>query len=167
MTDPNVKMYAIAVRDDELRLFLRIARRPTGIYVIWPRDNRPGWNPHASYHASGQRHGKAHGSTHMVRRLQKLDAHFHGNENITTVGIASGEVSAMPPLDATDFTEVFEIPADELKPQMYHTDVSIDLTDTSAEPIITSRHAKILRKAIFDDAYPWIVVTLFDTCPDQ
>ena len=166
MTDANVKMYAIAVRDDQLRLFLRIARRPTDIYVIWPRDNRPGWNPHASYHASGQRHGKAFGSVDSVKHLQEPDERFQGSANITTVGIASDEVSAMPLLDAADFDAVFEIPANELKPQMYHTNVSIDLTDTSAEPTIWSG-AKILRDAIFDDVYPWIVVTLFDTNPDD
>lgn len=167
MTDATVKMYAIAARDDELRLFRRIARRRSGIFVLWPRDDTPGWNPHASYHADGHYHHKGHDFKSMEKLRQKPDDHFQGNENITTVGIASGEVSAMEPLVLSDFSAVFEIPISELKPQMYHTNVSVDLTDTSAEPIITSRHVKILRKMVFDDAYPWIVATLFDTCPDS
>ena len=119
-------------------------------------------------HLSLVRSPYAHANIKSMERLrQKPDEHFHGTRNITTVGIASDEISGFPPLDAVNFTEVFEITANELKPQMHHTNVSIDLTDTFAEPIITSRHAKILRKAIFDDAYPWIVVTLFETCPDQ
>lgn len=168
MTDLNVKMYAIAVRDDELRLVLRIVRPRSGD-IFWspPRYNRPDWNLHGSYHASGHYHHKAANIKSMERLRQKPDEYFQGTRNITTVGIASDEVSGFPPLDAADFTEVFEIPANELKPQMYHTNVSIDLTDTSAKSIIQPRHAKILRQAIFDDVYPWIVVTLFDTCPDQ
>ncbi len=53
-------------------------------------------------------------------------------------------------------------PSSDLKLAKYHTHLSVDITDSNAQLIITPG-AKILRQAILKDALPWIVLTLFDT----
>ena len=81
------------------------------------------------------------------------------------MGIASSEPRITnSPCRSEDYAEVFEISVSELRPEMYRTMLSVDLTEPSGQPIITPG-ARILRQVIFQDAVPWIMVTLFDTHP--
>jgi hypothetical protein len=159
------RMYAIAVRDgNELFLFLSICRAPQGdVYVNFPRDHKPNWKPHSSYHASGQHHQKSFGQKTIERHRQKPDANFRSTENVVTTGIASDEPRAINvPCQTSDFQEVFEIPVSELRPERYRTMISVDITEAGGKSIVTPG-ARVVRQAMFQDAIPWILVTLFDT----
>jgi hypothetical protein len=164
----NRRMYAVAIRDgDELWLFCRINRTVTGDVYVAPLRPDPNWNPHVSYHASGQYHVKNYALPYHVSHWQKPDANSLGTHNLSTMGIASHEPRITnAPCKVEDYTEVFEIPISELRPEQYRTFVSLDLTEPSGQPIITPG-AKILRQAIFQDSIPWIMVTLFDTSQDR
>jgi hypothetical protein len=169
-TNQNQKrMFAVAVRDGaDLFLVLSICRGPQGdVYVNFPRDHEPDWKPHSSYHASGQHHQKSFGHKALVHHRQKPNANFSGTENVVTTGIALDEPRAInKPCDVADFQEVFEIPLSELRPEQYRTLVSVDMTEPSGQPIITPG-ATVIRQAVFKDAVPWILVTLFDTGSDK
>ena len=161
--------YAVAVREqDELLLFLRISRDPHGdVYVNFPRDYDPQWNPHASYHASGQHHQKSFNHKALVRHDQKPDENFVGTRNVVTTGIAAHEPRAINLIcEPTAFDDVFEIPATALKPDTYKTLLSVDVIEPGCAPIITPG-ATILHDYTFNGRHPWILVTLFDTssCP--
>lgn len=159
------RRYAVAVRDrEDLLLFLAICRAPDGdVYVNFPRDYEPDWKPHSSYHASGQHHHKSFGYKAPVRYRPKPDASFRGTENVVTTGIASDEPRAIStPCHSASFEDVFEIPLSDLRADKYRTFVSVDISDRDGKPIITPG-AKVIRHAVFKDAVPWILVTLFDT----
>jgi hypothetical protein len=86
---------------------------------------------------------------------------------MSTIGIAASEPRITnAPCMPEDYVEVFEIPISDLRPELYRTMLSVDLTEPSGRPIITPG-AKILRQTIFQDSIPWIVVTLFDTHPNE
>ena len=160
------RMYAVAVRDGhELFLFCRIRRTVTGdVYVIPPRPD-PDWNPHVSYHASSHYHVRNDDHPYHISHWQRPDANFQRTRHMTTIGIASGEPRITNAhCRSEDYAEVFEISVSELRPEMYRTMLSVDLTEPSGQPIITPG-ARILRQVIFQDAVPWIMVTLFDTHP--
>jgi hypothetical protein len=155
--------YAVAVRDSaDLFLLLTVVRNTQGdVYVNFPRDNDPNWKPHTSYHASGQHHHKSFGHKALVRHRQRPDANFAGTENVVTIGIASDEPRAInTPCRIADFETVLEIPVSDLRPEMYRTMLSVDITDTNGSPIITPG-ATIIRQQVVRDAVPWLVVTLF------
>ena len=161
------RMFAVAVRDvADLFLFLSISRGPKDdVYVNFPRDNRPSWKPHSSYHASGQHHQKSFGQKFLVHHRQQPNKNFRGTENVVSTGIASDEPRAIGmPYQPTAFHEVFEIPISDLRPEHYRTFISVDIAGANGQPIITPG-AKVIRQAIFQDAVPWILVTLFDTGP--
>lgn len=167
MTTPMQKeperVYAVTVRDGaDLFLLFDIRRKPAGdVYVNNPRDD-PRWKAHTSYHASGQTHHKSFGHKAVVRHLQKPGANFVGTENVVTQGIASDEARTNTPVRAADYDDVFEIQIADLRPEMYRTALSVDLTDGEAKPTITVG-ARVLRQRVFADAVPLIVVTLFET----
>jgi hypothetical protein len=86
---------------------------------------------------------------------------------MSTMGIAASEPRITnAPCKVEDYTEVFEIPIRDLRPEMHRTMLSVDLTEPSGQPIITPG-ARILRQAIFQDVVPWIMVTLFDAHPNE
>jgi hypothetical protein len=165
-TNQNQKrMFAVAVRNGaDLFLILSICRGPQGdVYVNFPREHEPNWKPHSSYHASGQHHQKSFGHKFLVNHRQKPNADFSGTENVVTTGIALDETVAIKrPCQAVDFQEVLEIPLCELRPEKYRTLVSVDVTEPNAQPLIPLG-ATVVRQAVFQDAIPWILVTLFDT----
>jgi hypothetical protein len=157
----------IAARDgSDLFLVLSVCRGPKGdVYVNFHRDHDPDWKPHASYHASGQHHQKSHGHKSLVQQGQKPDQQFTGSHNVVTTGIASDEPRAIGNLWRTsDFSAMFEIPLAELRPEKYRTLVSVDISEPGGQPI-TTPGATIIRNVVFQDATPWIRVTLFDTGP--
>jgi hypothetical protein len=161
-------MYGVAVRDGhELFLVCRIRRTVTGdVYVIPPRPD-PDWKPHVSYHASGQYHVKGYGHPYHVSHWQRPDANSQTTRHMSTMGIAaSGPRMTNAPCKVEDYTEVFEIPLRDLRPEEYRTFLAVDLTEPSGQPTMTPG-ARILRQAIFQDSIPWIMVTLFDTHPNE
>ena len=91
------------------------------------------------------------------------DDSFRGTVNLVTMGIVSSEPHAINiPCKAEQFLEVFEIPIDVLRPEKYRMQLAVDLTEPGGKPIILPG-APILRQGTFQDAVPWILVTLFDT----
>jgi hypothetical protein len=164
------RMYAVAVRDDNLYLFLRIRRNPRGeIFVIIPMespDERKLWNPHASYHADGQHFQKSYDRKVSPRQKQRPDSTFRGAEYILTRPIAAHEPRAFKvPSTPREFSEVFELSVHELRPETYRTGIEVDLTeplDRQLMPVGAPRHARIIQQRMFKDAVPWIVVTLYD-----
>ena len=163
--------YAVAVRNGQLYLFLRIRRAPKGdVYVIIPTGRSSErqwkqWNPHASHHSTGHYHQKSFDRRFMPQQRQKLDASFHWTENLLTRGIAVDEPQAFGELCSTgQFSDFFEIPVADLRPEKYRTYISVDLTEPGGRPTIYP-NAQILGQKVFQDAVPWIVVTLFETPP--
>jgi len=157
-------MYAVAVReDDEVYLFLRVRRNAKGeVFLMFPREQE-GWNPHSSIHADGTHHQKAFYHKFHVQTGEKLTVGFQETKNVVTAGIASGEAQAINMrCKADEFSHVFEIPAEKLRAEKYRTYVSVDLTPPNGKPIITP-DACVLQQHIFQDAVPWIVITLFGT----
>lgn len=158
------RCFAVAVRDgSDLFLFLSVCRTPSGdVYVNFPRDCKPDWKPHSSYHASGQHHQKSFGHKAIVRKGPKPDSTFSGAQNVVTTGIAADEPRAIhSPCPAGDFEGVFEIPISDLSRDKYRTMISVDITEPDGQPI-TTPGSTVVRQAVFRDAVPWILVTLFD-----
>jgi hypothetical protein len=122
----------------------------------------PDWNPHFSYHASGHYHVKNDSQPFHVSHWQRPDANLPSTRNMSIMGIAASEPRhTNSPCKVEDYVKVFEISISELRPEIYRTFLSIDLTDPDGQPIIYPG-ATVLRQAIFDDGEPWIMVTLFD-----
>ncbi len=157
-------MYAVAVRDaEDLFLFLRIRRAPTGdAYVVFPRNNRDGWDPHSSYHKDGHHHQKSFDRKFMERQGAEPNENFKGTANVVTTPIAASEPRAINmPCKVNEFSRVFEIPLSEVRPEKYKTHIAVDLCEPGGQPTIAPG-ARIVRQAVFDDAVPWILVTLFE-----
>jgi hypothetical protein len=156
-------MYAVAVRDTELLLVLRIKRNLKGeVFVLFPRSEREDWDPHTSYHADGYHHQKAFDKKLMIRKRANPDDNFRGSENLLTTGVASDEPAAIGVLCKPGrFADVLEIPIAELSPQKYRTYLAVDLIQPGAAPVLTPC-AVVLRQKVFQDAIPWISVTLFN-----
>src|SRR5438093_6575327 len=91
------EMYAVAVRDKELFLFLRIRRNSKGeVFVMFPREGmfteeKKAWNPHSSYHEDGRTHQKSFDQKLMVRQRPRPDKTFTGTQNIVATGITTEE----------------------------------------------------------------------------
>ena len=89
MTQPG--MYAVAVRDEKLYLFLRIKRNPKGeVFVIFPREDND-WDPHSSVHKNGTHHQKSFNHKFAVQTRQKPSAQFQGTSNVVETGISLDE----------------------------------------------------------------------------
>jgi hypothetical protein len=61
---------------------------------------------------------------------------------------------------------VFEIPICDLSTDTYRTMISVDITEPNGQPT-TTQGSTVVRQAVFKDAVPWILVTLFDTGSNQ
>lgn len=167
-------MLAVAARDDkELFLILHVKWSVRGeIYVI-PRINwqphpslgprGPKWNPHASYKVSGDLFIKSFDEKMVRMRVQPLDASFRGAQSVWPVPVARNEPrSTGIECDASEFSDVFEIPVGELRPEKYRTYVDVQVVEPGGEPQFTP-DTKVLRQKVLKDAIPWIAVTLIDT----
>ena len=154
---------AIAVRDGDLFLIASVVRAvATDVYVNWPRDYVPGWEPHTSQHASGEYHQKSFGQTFDVRQEQKPDANFKGTKKVVSFGAANSEHVALNiRCDSRDFDAVFEIPIALVRPEKYSTWVQVDLVEPDVEPTLTP--GELLKQHTYTDAAPWIVISFLDT----
>jgi hypothetical protein len=166
------RMLAAAVRDgNDLFLWIRIRRSDTGdIFYIFP-TGRAGpewksWNPHGSLHKDGCLHHKSFDRKFMTSKRQEPDSNFKATEHLVTRPISADEPRAFNVrCDPAEFSEVMEIPVGILSSKRYETFVAIDVTQPHGEAVITPG-ARILTQRAFDDAIPWIVVTVFRSSID-
>jgi hypothetical protein len=159
------KNLAVAVRDGaDLFVVITINRGPEGdVYVNWPRDHIPGWNPHTSYHASGQHHHKSFNQKLVVFHEQKPDANFRGAKRISGTPVNTTDPRKVNhPCDPEKLDGVVEIPLSDLRPEMYRHVVTVDFVQPNHVANIV-QEKRMVRQTIFRDSDPWIVVTLFET----
>jgi len=134
-------LHAIAVRDAQgLHLVARVARRPSGIYYLIPRDAKAlqidsdeNWDPHVSYHADGSHHIKSFGQLALppIKR-QALNSTFSGAEPLFAQSVQPGDLLNLPMLsNASSFVDVFEIPVDRLRASDHYT-LAVDLLEPGA-----------------------------------
>jgi hypothetical protein len=163
-------MSAVAVRDDDFYLFLRIRRSPSGdVYVMIPMESseeRQVWNPHASYHASGEHFQKSDAPQILPRQQPTFDHTCRGAEYVLARPIAAHESRAFGiRCKAEAFSEGFEMPVHEWRPETYRTAIEIDLAEPQEARIMhvnATPRTRIIRQKIFQDAVPWIVATFYD-----
>jgi hypothetical protein len=122
--------------------FASADRKPAKYSTYFRRVERTGsgkrWDPHGSLHNDGR-----------------------FPEQLVTRPIASDEPRAFNvPCDPSQFSEVMEVPIGLLSSKRYETNVAIDATEPGGQAIITPG-AQILAQRAFDDAIPWILVTVF------
>lgn len=171
------EMYAVAIRDDQLYLWLRIRRTQAGdIYILIP-TGREGeqewrfWNPHVSVHASGQTHQKSFNRKSMQRQIDRPDSNFRGIHNPITRPIGHDEPRAFGVIcNPEDYVEVFEIPVSEVRRRVgpkFRTIISVDIAEPGEDPIITPGW-RIIRSWRIDTSQPWIIVTILEdpNCDD-
>lgn len=162
-------LYGITVSDeDKLHLIARVARRPSGIYYLIPRDSdafqidtEANWDPHASYHTDGTHHLKSF-SELLLRptKRQPLNGNFLGAEPLFAQSFQPGELTKHPVYSgAPAFADVFRIPADALNPAEPYT-LAVDLLSPGASRLPGPWVAAVLEHS-FRDAEPWIHATLW------
>jgi hypothetical protein len=156
-------MFAVAVRDGaDLFLWIRIRRAASGIYYVFATGREEesewkNWNPHGSYHKNGRFHHKSFDQKPLPQEQhQKPDASFQGTKQMVTRPISSEEPRLVGVIcDPTKFDEVMEVPVSMISPKKY---------EPGGQPIITPG-GQILLQHAFDDAVPWILVTVFAWWP--
>jgi hypothetical protein len=111
-------VYAVAVRDVELYLFLRVRRNPRGeVFVMFPRDEKR-WDRHSSFHADGTHHQKSYDHKFLVQSGEKPTPEMRETRNVVTTGIASGEARAINTLCKPEgYAEIFEIAETQIRPE--------------------------------------------------
>ena len=166
-------MFAVAVRDSGgLFLLARIRRSPKGgIFVSYahkePKDSGgpkewKNWDPHTSYHASGKLHQKWFGEKFIILDRPRPSSDFRGTVNLATLSVGRNVPRARAVICRPDqFSQVFEIPVSELRTGKNATYIAIDLVAPGSQPTLRPG-ARILRQETFDDAVPWILITVFE-----
>jgi hypothetical protein len=157
--------YAVAVRDGvDLLTVLTVHRDPRGnVYANIPRPHLPGFEPHSSFHASGQHHAKSFNKKAFVRQTNNPpNQNFRGTEQVETLVIGPNDPRAINvPCQPSDFADVFEIPYADVQ-DIKQGRLCVDLAQPGSGHIIRFPGEKVLRQAVFEDAVPWIIVTLID-----
>jgi hypothetical protein len=163
LTPKKTTYYAIAVRDKKLYLVLRLTRNTKGeIFVMFPREDKD-WDPHTSAHRDGTVHHKYFDHKSVVRKPREAGGPFNETVTLLTTGFASDQPRKIDVVCETDqFSEVFEIPVSDLRPEKYRTNIQIDLLPPGGQPNIP-HGVKIIRQETYQDAVPWIIVTLYDS----
>ncbi len=124
-----------------------------------PRDNIFG-DPHASYHKSGTRQVRSHGLKLFIIKLQRPDQSFRGTEALFAMAIPPGDVPLLRILCVPEeFSEVWELNTDQVPPEAHHT-LAVDLVEPgfATIPVLGK---EIVAQTAFQDACPWILVTLW------
>jgi hypothetical protein len=157
-------MYALAVRDDQLYLILRVRRKANGeIFHMFPRENREGWDPHGSYYKDGKHHQKSFDHKIFSRQGPKPDPDFKGSINLVTTSIMAGEHKAINVIcQPSEFDQVFEMSAHEISgDQDRQTTISLDITSPGVLSNIIGG-ARVVRSWTLKDVIPWIVLTVYE-----
>ena len=162
-------LHAVVVRDAQgLHLVARVARRPSGIYYLIPRDAKAfkidsdkNWDPHVSYHTDGSHHIKTFDQLALKRmKRQALDSAFSGAEPFFAQSFQPGELTNLPILsNASAFVDVFEIPGYRLSSSEHYT-LALDLLSPGAGRM-TGPWLEAVLEHSFQDALPWIHATLW------
>ena len=167
------KIYAVAVRDaGDLFLLARVRRSPKGgIFVSYahkePKDSGgpkdwKNWDPHTSYHANGRLHQKWFGEEFMILQASKPDSCFRGTANVNRLSVGPNVPRALGVVCRPDeFSDVFEIPVNELRIGRDATCIAFNACEPGGQPTLPPG-ARILRQAVFQDAVPWILITVFE-----
>lgn len=157
------RFYAVAVRDTELYLELRIRRADSGVYVVFERPPKQigprKWNPHASYHKDGWRHQKSFREEWFKEQRQPLDNNFRGTEQVVATPLMSGSSNGTK-CNPQDFSDVLEIPLADVRPDCC-TSVSVDLTEPGVQPTLLPG-AVIVQQKVFNGWVPCLVVTVYE-----
>jgi len=163
----NANTHAIAVRDvdSRLRLFLRISRAQSGIYVVFAagqlRQEAGGraFNPHSSWHRDGRVHAKSYNRPWNRRQRQPLDS-FEGAEPFIATSLDQA-VAGLPTCEPGQFENVMEVPVELLDGSPGHRQVHVDLVGPGAEPPPLGFTARLLRRWPLLGT-PTIVISLYD-----
>lgn len=155
------RKYAVGlISDSDFFLFACVERNPgSDIYVFVPQHAHTNWSLHVSYHKDGRFHYKNFGSKSFEEWRQKPDATFRGTENLTNLSIMPGQLRTPERrCDTTAFSEILSITAAELQSE-HHLQIAVDLVEPGCQPN-SLRGARVLRQKSFQDAVPWIVLTI-------
>lgn len=156
-------LYGVAIREDgTLRLWLRVNRNIRGeIFIVWS-VNHPARDAHSSRHADGRQHDKSYRRKMGTPTCRsRPDATFKGTEPLRGTVISARAAHALPLCDPREFTDVFVIEQGELDPEHHVVGVDIDLV----QPGVTAPDkwgASLVRRTVWTDAVPHIVVSLWD-----
>ena len=165
-----MKDFGIVIRhiNGKRCLFGRIRRSDTGnIYVIWEmsqscqrKNNKPKWNPHASYHASGQLHSKSYNRIGIKKQRQSPTPAFTGSEPIEATNADRG-LNPVLPIDIGGFDDYFEIDVTAIA-SLPNAVITVDIVAPGAVPIRLTGLDTVVTEKVFKDTIPWIVVSLVD-----
>jgi hypothetical protein len=150
--------YAVALREgSNLWLTLWVRRSSRGEFFVFQPRADGGWNPHTSYHLDGTLHMKSYDQKMVATKRQPLTGKFSGTQSL---GVISGHgpkgVGAI--CDPADFTGVVEVAPGLLGP--HNGAVTVDLVEPGCEPI-ASLSTKIVKREIFYDTVPQVVITIW------
>ena len=152
---PDDRIYGVAVQDEGLWLTLWVRRSWKGeFFVFMPRAD--GSDAHASYHRDGRFHHKSEGRSFAKKKLQRLDQPFTGTEHLSGWG-GHGPKTVGAVCDPDVFDGMVVLPPGVLGPR--DGDVVVDLVAPGYDPITWP--GEQIRKEIFKDAEPWIVIRVF------
>jgi hypothetical protein len=162
------KMYGIVIvgPDGERRLFGRVRRSRRGeVFAVWAEDESPenlgrGSNPHASYHSSGRLHSKTHDRATLIKQLQPPNHNFLGNQPIEATNADRGLSPTLPPVSGT-FDDLFEIQSNLLTGGQEQA-ITVDVVEPSVTPVRLTGRDRVLAEKVFQDAVPWIIVSLVE-----
>jgi hypothetical protein len=167
MNSTSGTKYAIAVRDeDNLFVFIWVKRSMIGeVFAFMPRPQDPSINAHASYHADGRYHVKSHNMDDrnkiMYQKKQKPDQNFIGAEHVLEQTITLSNVRSIGmKYNPSEFSDVFEISANELETKMY-VRVTSDLVSPGHGPNLVPG-ARVIQQKECRSYSPYIVFTLYE-----
>jgi hypothetical protein len=160
-TNANELLYAIAVNEASdlwLTLCVRRSAKPE-YFVMLPRNNRRGWDPHASYHNDGRLHQKSYNKKLQVFQRQIPGPKFQGTENMLMTSLDLEDTRSVKVLcDPGLFNGVLEIPGEVLR-QGHHI-VAVDLTDANGTALAQSGFQIVIQRR-FSEAFPEVLLTLW------
>ena len=154
-------MYGVAVREDNgVRLLARVRRSEAGdIYFLVPRHD-PNLNVHASYHQSGTWHVRSSGWKQLTTQRQQPSSSFRDAETVFAPPFQPGELAFhTTPCVVGEFKDLFEIPSSQF-PQTEHHTLVVDMVEPGKSASAGPWKEIVLQKS-FQDAVPWILVTLW------
>ncbi len=164
-----MKAYAIAARheDGRLRLFLRVVRAVSGIYVVFAAgQQRPGigrraYNPHSSWHRDGRVHHKSYDCGWMRQRRQGLVG-FTGAEPFVSTSVDQLVVPVLPECNPSEFSTVMEVPVPLLDTSPGRQQISVDLVAEGSVPPTIGFGERTLKRWWLTGDRPGIVVSLYE-----
>ena len=140
-----------------LRLFLRLVRSSSGIYVVFaagqqrPGVGRKAYNPHASWHRDGRVHQKSYNRTWTREKRQAL-GNFAGSEPFVVTPTDQMVVHSLPECVPPEFDSVMEVDVDKLGTNGACHHVNIDLVAESTDPLPLGSGGQALNRWFLDEA---------------